>query len=134
VSSVAEVEDAQGVPRTVGYLDHGDGRVTVAYAAPGDSNLDKAVDILDAANFLAAQRFDTGLPASWDQGDFNRDGLADVLDAANFVTTGLFDAGPYGSSSMAVGKTVALPEPDACGLVGVAATIACWVGHQRRRW
>jgi autotransporter-associated beta strand protein len=134
VSSVAEVEDAQGVPRTVGYLDHGDGRVTVAYAAPGDSNLDKAVDILDAANFLAAQRFDTGLPASWDQGDFNRDGLADVLDAASFVTTGLFDAGPYGSSSTAVGKTVALPEPDACGLLGVAATIACWVGHQRRRW
>lgn len=126
VSSVAEIEEALGVPRTVGYLDRGDGRVTFAYAAPGDSNLDRVIDILDAAAFLTAQRFDTGLPASWDQGDFTCDALVDVLDAAGFVTTGLFDAGPYGSISTAAGPTVAVPEPGAYGLVGIAVAVAWW--------
>jgi len=39
-SSVAAAEAAASKPRTVGWLDNGDGSMAVAYAAPGDTNLD----------------------------------------------------------------------------------------------
>ncbi|MGI9177133.1 MAG: PKD domain-containing protein [Pirellulales bacterium] len=69
--------------------------VTVAYAVAGDTNLDWRVDVLDAANFVAARKFNTGLPAEWIDGDFNHDGMVDVLDAASFLASGRFNAGPF---------------------------------------
>jgi len=37
-----------GQQRRIGWLDNGDGSFTVAFAAPGDTNLDGCVDVLDA--------------------------------------------------------------------------------------
>jgi autotransporter-associated beta strand protein len=115
---------AQGVPRSVGWLDNGDGSMSFAYAAPGDTNVDNQVDVLDAANFLAGGKFDTGLPATWLEGDFNYDGMTDVLDAADFLNAGLFDAGPYNAVS---GTIVAVPEPDMPWLAVVVLAVLGWV-------
>ena len=128
-SSAAATALSQSTPRTVGWLDNGDGSVTFAFAAPGDTNLDWSVDILDAANFLAGGKFDSGLPATWNEGDFGYDGVVDILDAADFLSTGLFDAGPYNPSSSAAG-VAAVPEPSSLAVLGVAAAI---VAAARRR-
>jgi fibronectin-binding autotransporter adhesin len=126
-SSQAAADIAVSIPRTVGWLDNGDGSVTFAFAAAGDTNLDWSVDILDAANFLAGGKFDSGLPASWNEGDFGYDGLVDILDAADFLSTGLFDAGSYNPPPGSAGSITAVPEPGvvpaalvAVGLAGIA--------------
>jgi hypothetical protein len=113
----------------VGWLDNGDGSLAVAYAAGGDTNLDWTVDILDAANFLSAGKFDTGNPATWTQGDFTYDGVVDILDAADFLSTGLFDAGTYNAP---VSSISAVPEPTSTGVVvGMAGLLLGW--RLRRR-
>jgi hypothetical protein len=116
-------EVAQGVPRAVGWLGHGDGSVSVAYAALGDTNLDNQVDILDAANFLAGGKFGTGSSATWSQGDFGYDGVVDILDVADFLSTGLFDAGPYSGLTTTV---AAVPEPTA-GLAAAGLAALGWL-------
>jgi autotransporter-associated beta strand protein len=109
-SSAAAAAIAAGTPRTLGWLDAGGGAFTIAFAAPGDTDLDGLVDILDAANLLGASRYDTGGAASWVQGDFNYDGVVDLLDAAEFVGTGLYDVGGYQALGVA-GAVAAVPEP-----------------------
>jgi autotransporter-associated beta strand protein len=94
-SAAAATALARSVPRTMGWLDNGDGSVTFAFAAAGDTNLDWTIDVLDATNFLAGGAFDSGQPASWNEGDFDYDGVVDILDAADFLGSTLFDAGPY---------------------------------------
>jgi autotransporter-associated beta strand protein len=109
-SSVAASDVASSIPRSVGWLDNGDGSMTAAFAAPGDTNLDWQVDVLDASNFLSFGKFDSGLAATWLEGDFNYDGVVDVLDAADFFGTGLYDAGNYNTPAGASG-IAAVPEP-----------------------
>jgi autotransporter-associated beta strand protein len=99
---------ASGGAFTVGWRDQGDGSFAVGYAAPGDTNLDWAVDILDVANVVGSGMFNAGASASWAEGDFNYDGLADILDMAGFMATGLFDAAPYNAPSPSVAP---VPEP-----------------------
>ena len=94
-SSAAETATVGGAPRGVGWLDNGDGSFSFSFAAPGDTNLDAAVDILDAANVLAGGAYDTGVAASWSQGDTTYDGVVDILDIADFLGTALYDQPPY---------------------------------------
>jgi autotransporter-associated beta strand protein len=115
---------ASGGDRTVGWLDNGDGSVTFAFAAAGDTNLDWQVDILDASNFLAGGKFDSGSPASWNEGDFTYDGFVDILDAASFLSNGLFDAGAYNSAPGQAGAVAAVPEPAGLGAAVVALAAA----------
>ncbi|MFM7243996.1 MAG: DUF1559 domain-containing protein [Planctomycetaceae bacterium] len=130
ITSTAVAADvARGAPRAIGWLDNGDGSVSFAYAAPGDTNIDWQVDILDAANFFAGAKYDTGAPATWVQGDFTYDGLVDILDASSFFATGLFDAGAYNSA--AAGSPVAVPEPGAWA-IAVAGVLAGICFHGRR--
>jgi autotransporter-associated beta strand protein len=131
-SSVAASDVAVSIPRAVGWLDNGDGSVTAAFAAPGDTNLDWQVDVLDASNFLSFGKFDSGLPAAWQEGDFNYDGVVDVLDAADFFGTGLYDAGSYNPPAGSAGAIAAVPEPSA---VSLAAVFGGWLVVRRwRRW
>ncbi len=94
-SSAAAAAIAAGKSRSVGWLDHGDGSMTVAFAAPGDTNLDGTIDVLDSANFVTSGMFDTGDAANWADGDFTHDGVVDILDLSDFIASGLVDAGPY---------------------------------------
>ena len=129
-SSVAAADSARGVPRSVGWLEEGDGSVTFAYAAPGDTNLDWSIDILDAANILALGKFDTGTAASWLDEDFSYDGLVDILDVADFLATGLFNAGDYNPLS-AAGMVATVPEPTV-GLVTAVIAALAFVAQSRR--
>jgi hypothetical protein len=132
-SSTAAANVAASIPRTVGWLDNGDGSTTFAYAAPGDTNLDWQIDVLDAGNFLSFGKFDTGLPATWLEGDFNYDGVVDVLDAADFFGTGLYDAGPYNPPAAAAGALAAVPEPSGTAAAGaVIATVILLL--RQRAW
>ena len=131
-SSVAASDVASSIPRAVGWLDNGDGSLTAAYAAPGDTNIDWQVDVLDASNFLSFGKFDTGLSATWLEGDFNYDGVVDVLDAADFFGTGLYDAGNYntppGTESIA-----AVPEPSTWLMTLAGISTVGWLASARRR-
>jgi autotransporter-associated beta strand protein len=125
----SSVAAASGGDRTVGWLDNGDGSVTFAFAAAGDTNLDWQVDIIDAANFLAGGKFDSGSPASWNEGDFTYDGVVDILDAASFLSNGLFDAGSYNPPPGQAGAIAAVPEPTglallAAGILAAATRVA----------
>jgi autotransporter-associated beta strand protein len=126
-SSTAAAELASTTPRAVGWLDNSDGSMTFAYAAPGDTNLDLSVDILDASNFLSLGKFDSGLAATWLEGDFNYDGSVDILDASDFFSTNLYDAGNYNTgSSIVSGGVAAVPEPGMAAIAVVAAiALAC---------
>ena len=129
-SSTAAADVALSIPRAVGWLDNGSGSVSFAFAAPGDTNLDWSIDILDVANFLALGKFDSGVPATWLEGDFNYDGVVDVLDVADFIATGLYNQGIYNTPPGALGAVAAVPEPSSmtvmalAGLAGGAAAVA----------
>ncbi len=123
---------ATGGAFTVGWRDNGDGSFTVGYAAPGDTNLDWAVDILDVANVVGSGRFNAGSSASWSEGDFNYDGLADILDMAGFMATGLFDADPYTAPSPSIAP---VPEPATWAIVIAGLAARGWlVRRSDRRW
>ena len=83
-----------GGDRAIGYR-VADGALEVAYAAPGDVNLDGVFDILDLSEILSAGKFDTGSPANWQQGDTNYDNVFDIVDLADILGTGLFNEGTY---------------------------------------
>ena len=104
-SSTAAADTAAGAVRAIGWLDNGDGSVTFAFAAPGDTNFDGLIDALDAATLSSAARFND--TAVWSEGDFNYDGVYDDLDNALFVATNLFDAGYYNAPPGAVGAIAA---------------------------
>ncbi len=130
-SSAAASDVAASMPRAVGWLDNGDGSVTAAYAAPGDTNLDQLVDILDAGNFLTLGMFDTGLPATWFEGDFNYDYQVDILDASEFFGTGLYDTGNYNA---AAGSVAAVPEPTMPVSIILAIAAHAAIAAARRRY
>lgn len=126
-SSAAASAMANSTLRSVGWLDNGNGSVSFAFAAPGDSNLDWTVDILDAGNFLSFGKFDTGLPATWIEGDFNYDNSVDILDAADFFATGLYDAGGYNAPA----SLIPVPEPSASVWWGIGLAVGAWVIRRR---
>lgn len=109
-----------GETRSVGWRDDGGGSLTFGFATPGDTNLDRAVDLIDAANLIGGGRFDSGPGATWTEGDFDYDGLVDILDVAAFICTALYDAGSYAGVPQMPAPLVAVPEP-AGQLLGIAA-------------
>jgi predicted phage tail protein len=72
----------------------------------GDSNRDGLVDVLDISTLMSGGKFDSGLPASWEEGDFNADGVLDVLDVSELSAGGLFDKGDYVSLTAPSWKTL----------------------------
>jgi uncharacterized delta-60 repeat protein len=79
----------------VGYMSNSDGTTTIGFAASGDTNLDKVIDLLDIANLIGSGKFDQGLPAEWDEGDSNYDGVLDALDLSELLASNRYDKGTY---------------------------------------
>ncbi|MBM4010749.1 MAG: PEP-CTERM sorting domain-containing protein [Planctomycetes bacterium] len=136
----SSVAAESGGSRAVGWMDLGGGTMQVAYSAPGDTNLDFVVDILDVSNFISAGKYGTTDAATWMEGDFNYDGFVDIQDLADFSATGLYDAGNYnapGEGLDVLGPSgamgiAAVPEPSSC-LMAVAGLVGCGVAAMRRR-
>ena len=132
---------AGGEQRTVGWLANADGSLTVGVAAAGDATLDGGIDILDVGLFLAAGRFDSALPAVWQDGDYNYDLVVDALDLAEFLSAGLFDQGMYagmsaaGTSGRFDASVAAVPEPSvsAVATAFLAAGFGARLLRPRRR-
>jgi autotransporter-associated beta strand protein len=128
-STTAATMVAQGIPRTVGWLENGDGSVTIGFAAPGDTNLDGLVDMLDVGAIVGSDRFGTGAAVKWQDGDFNYDGLLDILDAAALMSTELYDTGNYNSAAPLENSIAAVPEPAATVILlaacGCALALHC---------
>ncbi len=94
-----------GGDRSIGYR-VADGALEVAYAAPGDSNLDGVIDILDIADIISAGKFNTGAAANWRQGDVNYDNVFDIVDLADILGTNLFNQGTYLTQGSATSSAV----------------------------
>ena len=121
----------------VGYRVFADGSAVVSWAAAGDTNLDRVIDILDVADFIAGGMFNTGLAASWSEGDFGYDGVVDILDVAEFLATNLFDAGPYDGAlapqPLPLGAVAAVPEPNVSGLTMCLVGLVLAASRRRRQ-
>ncbi|MFM7207187.1 MAG: autotransporter-associated beta strand repeat-containing protein, partial [Planctomycetaceae bacterium] len=92
------VSRAMAPGRAVGYVVD-QGQVTVAYAAPGDTNLDGVVDIVDVADMAANFGASGPADARWSSGDFTYDLAIDELDMSEFLAAAVFDQGAYLSAS-----------------------------------
>jgi len=146
---------AAGGTRAVGYLVDATGGATVAFAAPGDTNLDGLVDLDDIVAFVNAGLFDTGLAATWATGDFDYNGLVDLDDVIGFVGTSLYDEGSYlptplGGLSLAsspntgspaeitslgeASVAMIVPEPGGWATVGQVVIAVAAAFSSRRRW
>jgi chondroitin AC lyase len=126
---------ATGQTRSLGWMQEADGSFTIAFTAAGDGNLDGLVDILDAADLLAAGRYDRGVQAGWAEGDYNYDGIVDLLDVADTLGTGLFDAGfatNAGSGTLSA-TVISVPEPSGAAVATIGAVAAAWARCRRRR-
>jgi len=95
--------------RTLGYVVE-QGQVTIAYAAPGDTNLDGVVDVIDVANLVVSFGGSGASDVGWSGGDFNYDGLVDQLDLSDFLSAGVFDRGEYLSAADAAFASLGLDE------------------------
>ena len=61
----------------------------------GDADIDGRFDQADIVTILSANKYGTGLTASWSEGDWNGDGLFDALDIVAALQTGNYLQGPY---------------------------------------
>jgi rhamnogalacturonan endolyase len=117
-SAVAEAV-ARGESRAVGWIADAGGSLAFGFAAAGDTNLDRSIDILDTLNVLAGGRFNAAGGATWSDGDFNYDGVVDMIDVADLIGTGLYGHDGYGVSAAAPS-----PADEATGLSSVQAAFA----------
>ncbi|MFM8496677.1 MAG: autotransporter-associated beta strand repeat-containing protein, partial [Planctomycetia bacterium] len=97
--------------RAVGYAPDTTGRMVVAFAAPGDVDLNGEVDLLDLLSILGSGTYDTGTPSIWNQGDFNADGQTDLLDVLGMLGSGAYDQGNYLAAAAVAPTTAAAPAP-----------------------
>jgi len=117
--------------RSVGYRVEADGSAFVSFAAPGDVNLDGAVNSLDLVAISASGTFGTGLPSIWSQGDVNYDGVTNTLDLVAISAAGVFGQGNYFPAAPSFSPS-AVPEP-AVTVTTPVLIAAAWMAIVRGR-
>ena len=110
ITSTAAATDLQaGIVRSVGWKSNSDGSVTVAYAAPGDTNLDGEVNVFDLVNVNGSGTYGRGTPSNWSQGDFDYNGVTNIFDMVQTNGAGVYGRGSY--LPAAPTSVSAVPEP-----------------------
>jgi hypothetical protein len=122
---------AAGGSREIGYVAGSDGRLAVAFAAPGDTDLDGRVDAFDLVRIASSDTYGTGRPAFWAAGDFNYDGLSTILDLIAIETAGVYGSGTYLPSPPVA--AAAVPEPLPPTAVVIILGLAGWRRIRPRR-
>ena len=130
VSATAAAESAAGIIRGVGWKENPDGSITVAYAAPGDVNLDGEVDIFDMVDVTSSGAYGEGTASVWSQGDFDYNGVTDIFDLVLVSGAGMYGAGYYLPEPALASSAAAVPEPSLAMLVLAAAG---WLAGRGRR-
>ena len=115
---------AAGGARAVGYVVRPDGSATVAFAAPGDTDLNGAVNVFDLVAVNASGRYGNGQPSNWSDGDMNYDGVTNVFDLVAINGGGAYNQGNYLPPPPTAGGVAAVPEP----AVWLPAAIAGLIG------
>ena len=130
----SEVAAAAGGTRAIGYASDGAGGFVVAYAAPGDADLNGSVDIFDLVLINTANTYGVGSGGTWSGGDFDYDGRTTVFDLVAVQTAGQFAAGSYlpAASASMTGGVAAVPEPSATLLL--LSSLAGLAGKRSRGW
>jgi autotransporter-associated beta strand protein len=122
---------SSGGTRAVGYVVNPDGSSKVAFASPGDLNLNGSVDAFDLIGINSAATYGTGAASVWSTGDFNYDGVTTVLDLVAIASAGTFGQGNY-LPTQSVGSISAVPEPTSWLLLAGAAVAVAAAGRWRR--
>jgi len=107
----AAARSSSGGSRTVGYAVAPDGAARVAFAAPGDTDLDGTVNVFDLVAINGSGTYGTGRPAVWGEGDFNYDGVTTVFDLVEIGGSGAYGRGTYTPPEAGISATAAVPEP-----------------------
>jgi chondroitin AC lyase len=131
----AAVAGAGAGARGVGYFVRPDGSAVVAFAAPGDTNLDGMVDILDLVQISAGGRYGSALPANWAQGDVDYDGRTSLFDLVSIASSNTYGKRNYLSFLGTAGTgmvSVAVPEPTGGLGITMAVAVAGIAGIRRR--
>ena len=123
---VSAAAEASAGSRTVGFAVAEDGSVTIAFAAPGDSNLDGQVDIFDLLAVESDGAYGAAEGGTWASGDANHDGAVNVFDLLAIDSAGSYGQGAYLPTLAAT----AVPEP---AVVALAAGLAAAAMFRRRR-
>ena len=92
--------------RSLGYVIAADGAAVIAFATPGDANLNGQVDVFDLVAIGGGGDYGTGAAAAWATGDVNYDGQANIFDVVGISASGAYGVGPYHSLAI-----TAVPEP-----------------------
>ena len=119
--------------RTIGYTVASDGSAVVAFAAPGDLDLNGYVNVFDLVVMQSSDVYGTSSAANWADGDMNYDGVANLFDLVAIGAGGAFGQGNYlANSAGGVASTAAVPEPWTLPAL-LAAAAGLLLGQRRHR-
>ena len=121
---------AAGGGRAIGYTGSESTGFLVAFAAPGDANLDGSVDVFDLVQVNTSNSYGAAGGGTWSGGDFDYDGRTTVFDLVAVQTAGVFAAGNYLPAARPTSGPAAVPEP---GITAVLVTCGAGLLSVRRR-
>ncbi len=108
-SSTASADVTNGIVRSVGWKINPDDSITIAYAAPGDTNLDGEVNVFDLVNVNGSGTYGKGNASNWSQGDFDYNGVTNIFDMVQTNGAGVYGRGNYLPATPP--SVNAVPEP-----------------------
>lgn len=84
--------------RALGWIDNGT-QVVIAYAAPGDVDLDRQTSLADIQAIQAANTFNKDVASTWRTGDFNYDGRTTSADIQLILAGNTYNQGTYAATA-----------------------------------
>ena len=105
--------------------------MTVAYSAPGDTDLSGDVNIFDLVSINGSGSYGTGTPSVWSQGDFDYNGVTNIFDMVLTIGANVYRRGSYLPAVTSAVSVNAVPEPSVC-LLAFAGLAGGYCALRRR--